>query len=89
MAELLHLELVTPERRVFADDVRMVVAPALEGDVGILPHHSAMTAMLRTGVIEVHDSNGAVQKYHSNGGYVSVMNNNCIILADSLNVEAD
>jgi F-type H+-transporting ATPase subunit epsilon len=84
MAKLLHLELVTPEKMLLSDQVKMVVAPSSEGDIGILPHHSTIIAMLRAGVIEVHDSNAQVQKYYTDGGYVSMVNNQCIILAEEV-----
>jgi F-type H+-transporting ATPase subunit epsilon len=84
MSELLHLELVTPEKMLLSDQVKMVVAPSSEGDIGILPHHSTIIAMLQAGVIEVHDSNGGVQKYYADGGYVSMVNNQCIILAEEV-----
>jgi F-type H+-transporting ATPase subunit epsilon len=88
MLELLHLELVTPEKSIFVDEVRMVVAPAAEGDIGILPRHATIMAMLRAGMIEVHDANGDVSKYYTDGGYVSMINNTCIILAEALVVES-
>ncbi len=84
MANLLRLNLATPEQSVFTDDVKMVVAPAAEGDIGILPHHTTIITILRAGIIEVHQADGEVTKYYANNGYLSMMNNNCTILAQTL-----
>jgi F-type H+-transporting ATPase subunit epsilon len=86
--ELLHLEIVTPEGITFDDDVQMVVAPAQDGDVGIMPHHSAIIAMLRAGLIEVHNAEGKTMRYYVDGGYVNMSHNRCIILAEAI-VEAE
>jgi F-type H+-transporting ATPase subunit epsilon len=42
----LHLEIVTPERLAYEDDVDMVIAPGIEGELGILPHHAPLITTL-------------------------------------------
>lgn len=42
----LRLEIITAERQVFADDVNVVVAPGIKGELGILPHHAPLMTML-------------------------------------------
>ena len=49
----LHLEVITPERRVYEEDVDMVIAPASEGYVGILPHHAPLFTTLGPGEFRV------------------------------------
>jgi len=44
-----RLELVTAERMVYSDDVDMVIAWGLEGQLGILPHHAPLMTMLQPG----------------------------------------
>jgi F-type H+-transporting ATPase subunit epsilon len=39
MPDTLKLEIVTPEAIVYSEDVHMVTLPALEGQIGVLPHH--------------------------------------------------
>jgi F-type H+-transporting ATPase subunit epsilon len=39
MASTLRLEIVTPEATVYSENVQMVTLPALEGQIGVLPHH--------------------------------------------------
>ncbi|MCK4331377.1 MAG: F0F1 ATP synthase subunit epsilon, partial [Dehalococcoidia bacterium] len=38
----LRLEIITAERQVLADDVDILVAPGIEGELGILPHHAPL-----------------------------------------------
>ena len=44
MPATLHLEIVTPEKLAYSNDVESVVIPAVEGEMGVLPAHSAHDA---------------------------------------------
>ncbi len=78
----LTLEIVTAERLVFSDDnVDMVVAPSVEGEVGILPHHAPLLTLLQIGELRV--KKGAdEQSIVIAGGFLEVLNNRVTILAD-------
>lgn len=45
----LKLEIVTPEARIFSDDVDTVVLPGFEGEMGILPTHAPLLTILKPG----------------------------------------
>jgi F-type H+-transporting ATPase subunit epsilon len=49
MADRIHLEVVTPERKVFEADVDRVEVPGLDGELGILPGHTELVSQLRPG----------------------------------------
>jgi F-type H+-transporting ATPase subunit epsilon len=49
MAHTLKLEIVTPDHVAYSDDVHMVTLPALEGQMGILPHHVPMLTQIVPG----------------------------------------
>ena len=49
----IKLEIVTAERLVYADDVDVVVAPGIEGQLGILPHHAPLMTTLQPGELRV------------------------------------
>ena len=53
MAQI-RCEVVTAERTVFDDDVDMVVAPGIEGQLGILPHHAPLMTALTYGELIIH-----------------------------------
>lgn len=78
----LTLEIVTAERLVYSDDnVDMVVAPSVDGEVGILPHHAPLLTLLQIGELRV--TKGAdEQSIVIAGGFLEVLNNRVTILAD-------
>lgn len=78
----LHLEIVTAERVVYQDDVDMVIAPAWDGTVGILPHHAPFLTTLQIGELVVRKA-GAEQVLVIAGGFLEVSANNVTILADA------
>ena len=45
----IHLEIVTPERLAYEDDVDMVLVPGADGELGILPRHTPLVSLLGVG----------------------------------------
>src|SRR6476659_6983074 len=79
----LTLEIVTAERVVFQDDnVDMVVAPSVDGHVGILPRHSPLLTALQVGELRVIKGNDE-QSIVLAGGFMEVLNNKVTILAEA------
>src|SRR3954447_1078689 len=78
----LHLEIVTAERVVYQDDVDMVIAPAWNGTVGILPHHAPLLTTLQIGELLVRKG-GAEQALVIAGGFLEVNADRVTVLADS------
>ena len=56
----LHLEIVTPEARTFSGEVRMVVVPGVEGDLGILPGHMPLMTQIKPGELQISTGDGDV-----------------------------
>lgn len=77
-----RLEIVTPERKVFSGDVRMVVVPGVEGELGFLPDHAPLMSALKKGTVRVQQE-GKTFKVNVEGGFVEVRNSRVTILADS------
>jgi F-type H+-transporting ATPase subunit epsilon len=77
----LHLEVITPEGKAYEEDVDMVVAPASEGYVGILPHHVPLFTTLGHGVFKV--KRGGVEEVLAVfGGFMDVRGDRVIVLTD-------
>ncbi len=78
----LRLEVVTAEREVFSGEVDSLIAPGVEGELGILPRHAPLVAMLQAGELRFRradeETNLAI-----GGGFLEVANNRVIVLADS------
>ncbi|MEI6492125.1 MAG: F0F1 ATP synthase subunit epsilon [Verrucomicrobiota bacterium] len=50
---MLHLEIVTPEQKIYSDDVDSVVIPGMEGELGVLPQHVPLMTQLLPGELRV------------------------------------
>jgi F-type H+-transporting ATPase subunit epsilon len=79
----LRCEIVTAERTVFADDVDMVVAPGIEGQLGILPHHAPLITALTFGELILHREGQEDEFIAIGGGFMEVGPAHVTILADS------
>jgi F-type H+-transporting ATPase subunit epsilon len=80
-ARKLTVEVVTAERRVLTDEADMVIAPAVEGTVGILPRHAPLLTALTPGVM-VLKKDGTEEVLAVSGGFLQVSNDRVLILAD-------
>jgi F-type H+-transporting ATPase subunit epsilon len=79
----LQLEIVTAERVVLTEDnVDMVVAPSVDGEVGILPHHAPLLTVLQIGELVVKKG-GDEQSIVIAGGFMEVLHNKVTVLADA------
>jgi F-type H+-transporting ATPase subunit epsilon len=87
MAATLKLEIVTPEAKIFSDDVDMVTLTGTEGEMGILPQHMPLMTQLVAGEIIV--SKGKETFFLAVGdGFVQVTGDRVSILTDmAINAE--
>lgn len=79
----IKLDVVTAERSVFSEDVDMVIAPGIDGQLGILPHHAPLMTMLTPGELIVKKGGDELILAIS-GGFLEVRPDRIIILADSV-----
>ena len=78
----LKLDIVTAERVVYSADVDMVIAPGVEGQLGILPHHAPLMTILQAGELVVR--RGAEEDSLAiSGGFLEVRPDRVIVLADT------
>ena len=76
------LDIVTAERVVFSDDVDVVIAPGVEGQLGILPHHAPLMTTLQPGELWVRQGEAEFCLAIS-GGFLEVRPDRVIVLADT------
>ncbi len=81
MADKLTLEVITPERLVLRESVDEVVVPGLDGELGILPEHTALISQLKTGVLTYRQGTASKQ-LHVSGGFVEVQADGVAVLSD-------
>ena len=81
MAATLKLEIVTPDAKVFSDDVEMVTLPGVEGEMGIYPQHVPLLTQIVAG--EIIARKGGQDYFLAIGeGFVEVTGDYVAILAD-------
>lgn len=78
----IHCEIITQERKIFDDDVDIVIAPSVQGEMGILPNHSPIVAALDFGELRVRRA-GSEDAFAIGGGVLQVAHNRVLVLADS------
>ncbi len=84
MSEEFKLEVVNPEKSFLSkDDVTEVVAPAFEGEIGILKDHISIISFLKPGIIKIYSKLGE-EKYYVEDGIIEFKNNNLSILTSSI-----
>lgn len=81
MAETLRLEIITPQATVFAEDVHMVTLPAVDGQIGVYPHHVRLITQIEPG--EVIVTVDGQERYLAVGeGLVEVAGDHVAIVTD-------
>lgn len=76
------LEIVSPERLLLSRPVDMVVIPAAEGELGVLPNHSPMIVMLRGGTVRIYQGSQVTDRLFVSGGFAEITPERVTVLAD-------
>lgn len=81
MSEL-QVELVSAERLLWSGAASMVIARTVDGDIGVLPGHSPVLALMSGGEVTVRTSDGDVRAA-VHGGFLSVADDRVSVLAET------
>jgi F-type H+-transporting ATPase subunit epsilon len=76
---------ISPERVLFEGDADSVVAPAFDGEVGILTGHAAMMTLLGTGVLRV--GTASAHRFRVEGGFLQVADNQVRVVTERATAE--
>ena len=85
---MLHLEIVTPERLVYTDDVDAVVCPGIEGELGILPHHAPLLTTLGFGELRIR-TGGQEESFAIAGGFLQVRPDKVVVMAETADLASE
>ncbi|MFM2030709.1 MAG: hypothetical protein RI927_329 [Actinomycetota bacterium] len=77
----LRVELVAADQAVWTGEAKMVVAKTVEGEIGLLPGHEPMLAILGEGEVRITLEDGNVIKANAEDGFLSVENNVVAVVA--------
>jgi ATP synthase F1 epsilon subunit len=88
MEDNFKLEIISPERIFFSDDVKMVTLPSYEGDMSILKNHISIITFLRPGIIKVQKNDESFENFFVQEGTVEYFNDSLVVLsASAINVK--
>ncbi|WP_409343732.1 F0F1 ATP synthase subunit epsilon [Paenibacillus sp. MBLB4367] len=82
------LEIVTPERKVYADHANMIIVKGVAGELGILPNHIPLVTPLKVAPITIK-KDGKNELIAVNGGFMEVRKDKVVILAESAELPGD
>jgi F-type H+-transporting ATPase subunit epsilon len=84
MANTVRVDVVSAEEEIFSGEAEFIVAPALEGEVGVYPHHAPMITMIKPGALRIKlpDTKEEVLIFIS-GGMLEVQPGLVTVLADT------
>jgi F-type H+-transporting ATPase subunit epsilon len=78
----IRLDIVTAEKLAFSEDVEVIIAPGIEGQLGILPQHAPLMTMLQPGELLMRKE-GEELRLAISGGFLEVRPDRVIVLVDT------
>ena len=84
MEDNFKIEIISPEKIIFSDSVKMVKIPSYEGDMSILKNHISIITFLRPGLVKVEKNDSNFEEFFVQDGTIEFFNNTLIILSASV-----
>lgn len=84
----LHLEIVTPEKKIFSDTVENVYLPGADGEMGILPSHAGLVTALQPGELR-YLREGQINTLAIGSGFAEIGHDKTVVLTDMALGEAE
>ncbi|AHW59420.1 ATP synthase F1 subcomplex epsilon subunit [Draconibacterium orientale] len=79
----MHLEIITPDKKVFEGDVKLIQLPGSKGGFEILKNHAPIISTLEKGVLKIVETSGVEQHFEVDGGVIENKANKIIVLVES------
>jgi F-type H+-transporting ATPase subunit epsilon len=84
----IHLEIVTPEKLAYSDEVDAVVLPGSEGELGVLPHHAPLISTLGAGELRLRKG-GQEEYFAIVGGFLQVLPDKVVVMAETADMASE
>jgi len=84
----IRLDIVTPERLAFSEDVDSVQVPGIEGELGILPHHAPLVSTLGFGELRIRRG-GTEESFAIAGGFLQVRPDRVVVMAETADLASE
>lgn len=78
----MKIEIITPEKKLYQGDVKLVRVPGTKGSFEILHNHAPVISTLEKGTIKIVSDKNDTVLIDVEGGIIEVIRNNIIVLAD-------
>jgi F-type H+-transporting ATPase subunit epsilon len=88
MADALTVDIVGPDRVLWSGTADRVIAPSVEGEIGLLANHEPVLSVLRAGTVRVHGAEGETT-VDIVGGFVSFDHNVITIVAETVEPDSE
>ena len=79
---MLRVSVISPERVLFEGEATSVVAPAFDGEVGILTRHAPMLTLLGRGTLRLTGAGGAARRFTVEGGFLQVADDHVRVVTE-------
>ena len=79
----MHVDIVSAEQEIYSGTAEMVFAPLSTGEVGVLPRHAPLIALMKPGEVRVRTSNNEELQFYVSGGILEVQPHVVTVLADT------
>ena len=88
MEENFKIQIISPEKVLFSEEIKMAVLPSYEGDMSILKNHISIITFLRPGIIKVQKEKEDFEEFFVQDGTVEYFGDNLVVLSSTvLNVK--
>lgn len=81
--EFMHLEIITPDKKIFEGEVTLATFPGADGSFQVLNNHAPLISLLKDGVLE-YKAKDTTHQIKITGGVVEVLKNKVVVLADGI-----
>ncbi|MFP4466384.1 MAG: ATP synthase F1 subunit epsilon [Candidatus Goldiibacteriota bacterium] len=89
MANLIHIDIVTPEKRIFEGNIKGLSAPGIDGEFGVLPGHAPFATILAPGVVSMKNEDNSEELMAVSGGYLEVTGEKIVLLVETADREGE
>ena len=78
----MFLEIVTPDKKVFSGNIKLIQVPGSKGQFEVLRNHASIISTLSSGKVKVVSHEGEKTFFDIQGGVIEVKNNKIVVLAE-------
>jgi len=83
MEDSFKFEIISPEKVIFSEEIKIATIPSYEGDMSILKNHISIITFLRPGIIKAQKKDGNFEEFFVQDGTIEFFNNNLVVLSVS------